>query len=154
MSPVIDPEHRALYLTIEKHVFVCVHARARRRGVNYLQTATIYQLRAQTPAPDSSITSGALTARALAQPLCLLRPFMHVRNALVLRHFGRAEMRFSGDSINPRSSHRLADNLSDSSEGGVASEGIKPLWRSETSCWSASIGGDVCSRRVTSQLHS
>lgn len=50
-SPVIDPEHHALYLTIEQHVSACVHARARRSGVNYLQTATIYQLRAQTPAP-------------------------------------------------------------------------------------------------------
>lgn len=120
-------------------------------GVNYLQTATIYHLRAQTPAPDSSITSGALNARALMQPLCLLRLFTHVRSALVLRHFCQMKMRFLrcwGCSVNPRSSHRLADNLSDSGEDGTARERIKPSWPNQTSCWSVSIGEDVRSRRL------
>lgn len=82
-------------------MFACVHARARRAGVNYLQTATIYQLGAPALAPDSSITSAALDARALVWPLCLLRRLAHVRSALVLRHFCQMEMRFRGVGAAP-----------------------------------------------------
>lgn len=158
-SPAIDPEHHALYLTIEQHVSACVHARARRSGVNYLQTATIYQLRAQTPAPP--------TAPLPAEPWMHVHPcsrfvcsdYSCTCAALwCCTTFVRWKCVFfggGGDSRNPQSSHRLADNLSDSSEDGAASEGIKPSWRNETSCcWSVSIGEDVCSRRVTLQLHS